>query len=106
MDCVSRDISLYHLWFVCAFPWGIPQLQSDWSLSCDHGLDYASPCENNNNNLSNSVSNQNIIAIQCIFFFFNIATLTLAGLFRFFAKNIPGIGFIWLLYTTEYITPR
>ena len=23
------------------FPWGIPQLQSDWSLSCDHGLDYA-----------------------------------------------------------------
>ena len=19
---------------VCAFPWGIPQLQSDWSLSC------------------------------------------------------------------------
>ena len=24
------------------YPWGIPQLQSDWSLSCDHGLDYAS----------------------------------------------------------------
>ena len=24
------------------FSWGIPQLQSDWSLSCDHGLDYAS----------------------------------------------------------------
>ena len=22
------------------FLWGIPQLQSDWSLSCDHGLDY------------------------------------------------------------------
>ena len=21
------------------FPWGIPQLQIDWSLSCDHGLD-------------------------------------------------------------------
>ena len=31
------------------FPWGIPQLQSEWSLSCDHGLDYASECENNNN---------------------------------------------------------
>ena len=31
------------VWFVCViFPWGIPQLQSDWSLSCDHGLDYAS----------------------------------------------------------------
>ena len=29
-------------WFVC-FPWGIPQLlQSDWSLSCDRELDYAS----------------------------------------------------------------
>ena len=26
----------------CVFPWGIPQLQSDWSMSCDHGLDYAS----------------------------------------------------------------
>ena len=24
------------------FPWDIPQLQSDLSLSCDHGLDYAS----------------------------------------------------------------
>ena len=23
------------------FPWGIPQLQSDWSLSSDDGLDYA-----------------------------------------------------------------
>ena len=23
------------------YHWGIPQLQSDWSLSCDHGLDYA-----------------------------------------------------------------
>ena len=23
---------------VCVFPWGIPHLQSDWSLSCDHGL--------------------------------------------------------------------
>ena len=23
-------------WVVCVFPWGIPQLQSDWSLSCDH----------------------------------------------------------------------
>ena len=23
------------------FPWDVPQLlQSDWSLSCDHGLDY------------------------------------------------------------------
>ena len=28
--------------FGLCFPWGIPQLQSDWSLSCDHGLDFAS----------------------------------------------------------------
>ena len=41
MNCVSCDICVYHLWFVCVFPWGIPQLQSDWSLFCDHGLDYA-----------------------------------------------------------------
>ena len=27
---------------LCFFPWGIPKLRSDWSLSCDHGLDYAS----------------------------------------------------------------
>ena len=39
MNCVSYDICVYHLWFVCVFPWGIPQLQSDWSLPCDHGLD-------------------------------------------------------------------
>ena len=43
MNCVSCDI------YACTtfglfvfFPWGIPQLQSDWSLSYDHGLDYAS----------------------------------------------------------------
>ena len=41
MNRVSCDICMYHLWFVF-FPWGIPQLQCDWSLSCDHGLDYAS----------------------------------------------------------------
>ena len=41
MNCVSCDICVDHLRFVCVFPWGIPQLQSDWSLSCDHGLDYA-----------------------------------------------------------------
>ena len=44
MNCVSCDIlvCVYHLWFVCVFPWGIPQLQSDGSLFCDLGLDYAS----------------------------------------------------------------
>ena len=26
----------------CTACHSIPQLQSDWSLSCDHGLDYAS----------------------------------------------------------------
>ena len=42
MNCISCDICVYHLWFVFFFPWGIPQLQIDWSLSCDHGLDNAS----------------------------------------------------------------
>ena len=42
MNCVSCDICVYHLGLCVCFPWGIPQLQSDWSLSCDHGLDYAS----------------------------------------------------------------
>ena len=43
MNCVSCDICVPP-WVVCVFPWGIPLLQSDWSLSCDHGLDYASKC--------------------------------------------------------------
>ena len=44
MNCVSCDIPGMRVppWVACVFPWGIPQLQSDWSLSCDHGLDYAS----------------------------------------------------------------
>ena len=43
MNCVSCDTCVYHLGLcVVCFPWGIPQLQSDWSLSSDHGLDYAS----------------------------------------------------------------
>ena len=35
-DCIRNGLTL------CFFNWGIPQLQSDWSLSCDHGLDIAS----------------------------------------------------------------
>ena len=42
MNCVSCDKCVYHLDRFVFFPWGIPQLQRDWSLSCDHGLDYAS----------------------------------------------------------------
>ena len=41
MNCESYDMCVYRFWFVF-FPWDIPPLQSDWSLSCDHGLDYAS----------------------------------------------------------------
>ena len=41
MNCVSCDICVYRLELFVFFPWGIPQLQSDWSLSFDHGLDYA-----------------------------------------------------------------
>ena len=41
INSVSYDTCVYHFWFVFS-PWGIPQLQSDLSLSCDHGLDYAS----------------------------------------------------------------
>ena len=41
-------------WVVCVFPWVIPQLHNDWSLCCDHGLDYASKCVKNNNNNNNN----------------------------------------------------
>ena len=45
MNRVSYDISYActTFGFVCVFfSWGISPLGSDWSLSCDHGLDYAS----------------------------------------------------------------
>ena len=41
---------MIHAQLFVFFFWGIPQLQSDWNLSCDHAIDYASECENNNNN--------------------------------------------------------
>ena len=41
--------------FGLCFPWGVFQLQSDGSLSCDHGLDDASSCENNNNGGSSNL---------------------------------------------------
>ena len=48
MNCVSCETCVYHLWFIRVFPWGTPQLQSEWSLSCDHGLDHASKCKKSN----------------------------------------------------------
>ena len=71
MNCVSCDICMYHLWFVF-FPWGIPQLQRDWSLSFDHGLDNASLCENNSNN------NNNVNLEYPVHFFFSIPFIILA----------------------------
>ena len=42
INCVSCDIDYACTTFelFVFFPWGIPQLQSNWSLSCDHGPDY------------------------------------------------------------------
>ena len=42
MNCVSCDMRVPPSVCFVFFPGGIPQLQSDWSLSCNHGLDYAS----------------------------------------------------------------
>ena len=42
MDCVSCDMRVPPLACLCFSLGCVPQLQSDWSLSCDHGLDYAS----------------------------------------------------------------
>ena len=53
MKCVSCEICVHHLG-LCVFFLGIPHLKSDWSLSCDHGLDYASYFENNNSNNNNN----------------------------------------------------
>ena len=47
MDCVNCDIDCacttfdLFVFLPCWGGLGSPSLQSDWSLSCDHGLDYA-----------------------------------------------------------------
>ena len=42
-DDIDDDLGVCNTTLVCFyFALGILQLQSDWSLSCDHGLDYAS----------------------------------------------------------------
>ena len=41
MNCVSCDICMDHLGLFVFFL-GVLAIQSDRSLSCDHGLDYAS----------------------------------------------------------------
>ena len=39
MNCfISYGIRVDNLWFACVYFWGIPPLQSDWSLSRDHVL--------------------------------------------------------------------
>ena len=50
VSCDKMRVPPFFALFVF-FPWGIPLLQGDWSLSCDRGLDFASECENNNNNV-------------------------------------------------------
>ena len=42
MNCVSCDYACTTFGLVVFFPWGVPQLQGDWSLFTNHGLDYAS----------------------------------------------------------------
>ena len=42
MTCFSYDVYVYYLGFVLFFSWGTLPFQSDWSLSYDHGLNYAS----------------------------------------------------------------
>ena len=57
------DVALpkfYKIQHIC----GSPPLQSIWSLSCDHGLDHASECENNNNNNHNNNSNTCLIRLK------------------------------------------
>ena len=46
----SAVIYAYTIFGLFVFsPWDIAQLQSDWSMPCDHGLDNVSYCEDNNN---------------------------------------------------------
>ena len=51
--CTTFGLSVF-------FSWGLPQLQSDWSLSCDHGLDYESLCENENKIPNTSICLENM----------------------------------------------
>ena len=47
--------------FAGVFFHGILPLQSDWSLSCDHGLDYARSYESNNNNLAAGLGQSDLL---------------------------------------------
>ena len=69
MNCVTVIYECTTFGLFVFFPWGIPQLQSCWSLSCDHGLDHGSYCENNNNNSP--------IVVQFVLFFFWLFRLLL-----------------------------
>ena len=49
VDTACRVYTRTTFVFLCVFSGlgGIFPLQSDWSLSCDHGLDHASYCQSN-----------------------------------------------------------
>ena len=51
--------------FVLFFPWDTLPLHSDWSLSCDPELGYASKWENNNNNTDGRFCRPPTSAILC-----------------------------------------
>ena len=46
------------------FSCGLLPLQSDWSLSCDPGLDYASKCDNNNNKPNSMARRRPAVGVQ------------------------------------------
>ena len=54
---VRCDICVYHFWFVL-FAWGIPPLQSDWSLSCDRKHDFERYFETTKNNKKQQTQQQ------------------------------------------------
>ena len=49
---------------LCFFPWVF--LSSRVSLSCDHGLDYASQCENNNNKNNFGTGTKGVVYVRFV----------------------------------------
>ena len=112
MNCVSCDTCVYHLRFVFVFWGGIPQLQSDWSLSCDHhGLDYA-----RTTTLAGNLCRRQTAVENCENFIKNISrtsavSSTNFGSILIFASCVVGLfaptaSMLYMFFSSRFVWPH
>lgn len=66
---------------MCVFSLGVFPLQSDWSLSYARGLDFASQCVNNNNNVYAARSWKSAFSAELVVSSFSFVYFSFPGLF-------------------------